>query len=213
MSLIAFQRAVVEMTLSPRLAQRLIQGDCAVVETYDLTQQESRRLLDIVRQPGMSLNCTIARGNRFEVIGELFPMTCVLLEPILRDLLDELWEDFPTNYQFAGEDDAFISKVRERMGRGELTIEYLDEIFAYESVCLKMARQMRNQTDTECELVQVIEFQHSPELLLPPLSRLKAPPPGLPRGLYRARLILRDMRFDVEMLSASSAPAVLAPLN
>jgi len=149
----------------------------------------------------MSVNCTIARGNRFEVIGDLFPMTCVLLEPVLRELLEELWEDFPSSYQFAGEDDAFASKVRQKMAGGELRIEYLDEIFTYEAICLQLARQMTSQPDERYELKSVIEFRHSPELLLTPLSKLQAPPPGLPCGSYRAGLILRNMRFHVEMLS------------
>ena len=74
--------------------------------------------MDVIQQPGMSLNCTIARGNRFEAIAELFPMTCVLLEPVLRELLDELWEHvFPTNYQFAGEEEAFAGIVRQEIGK------------------------------------------------------------------------------------------------
>jgi hypothetical protein len=131
-------------------------------------------------------------------------MTCVLLEPVLRNLLDELWEGLlPANYQFAGEEDAFADMVRRKMANGELNIEYLEEIFAYELVCADMAKQMRSQTDTHHEAETIIEFNHPPDLLLPPLSDLSAPPPGLPRGTYRARLILRGTRFDVEMLSAT----------
>jgi hypothetical protein len=200
MSLSSFQRAVVEMTLAPRHAQRLINDDLRVADAYDLTDREVRRLRGIVEQPGMSVNCTIARGNRFEVIGDLFPMTCVLLEPVLRELLEELWEDFPSGYQLAGEDAAFVSNVRQKIAGGELRIEYLDEIFTYEEICLQLARQMRNQADEDCELKSVIEFRHSPELLLTPLSKLEAPPPGLPSGSYRAGLVLRNMRFYVEML-------------
>jgi hypothetical protein len=204
MSLRAFQHAVVELTLAPRRARRLAQGDLSVIEAYDLAERERQRLLDIVRQPGMSLNCTIARGNRFEAIGELFPMTCVLLEPILRQLLDELWEDVrPTNYQFTGEADAFVAKVQQKIAQGELPIEYLDEVFAYELICLNMAQEMQNQTDKTCEVERIVEFQHSPEPLLLALSTLNAPPAGLPSGLYRARLLLRGMRFEVEMLSAA----------
>lgn len=210
MSVNAFQRAMVELTLSPRIAQRLYDGDLHVIDSYDLSERERRRLFDVVRQAGMSLNCTIARGNRFEAIGDLFPMTCVLLEPVLRNLLDELWEDVrPSNYQFNGEADAFVTRVQQKMAQGELSIEYLDEILAYELTCLNMAQEMRNQTNTACEIERLIEFGHSPESLLVALSALNAPPTGLPQGFYRARLILRGMKFEVEMLSAqpgSSTP-------
>jgi hypothetical protein len=205
MSLQGFQQVIVDLTLAPKTIRRLLGGDLSPLDSYDLTEPECQRVLDVIRQPGMSVNCSIARGNRFEAIGELFPMTCVLLEPILRELLDELWEDFrPTNYQFAGEEDAFTSIVLRKMAAGDLPIEYLDEIFAYESLCADLARRMRNQTDPGQEFDALVEFHHPPDLLLPPLSELKAPPAGLPRGLYRALLTLRGTRFDVEMLSASS---------
>jgi hypothetical protein len=153
----------------------------------------------------MSINCTIARGNRFEAIGELFPMTCVLLEPVLRELLDELWERVcPTNYQFAGEEEAFVGVVSQKLASGELSIEYLAEIFAYEVKCSELAQEMRQQADADRVIETIIDFSHPPDLLLPPLSELTAPPAGLPTGVYKARLALRGTRFDVEMLHASA---------
>jgi hypothetical protein len=176
-----------------------------VLEKYELTERERRRILFAVSQPGMELNCTIARGNRFEPVAELFPMTCTLLKPVLRELLDEIWEDAPpTNYQFAGEDEAFIKAVRRKIASGELAIEYLDEIFSYESSCAELARRMGVVTDPNDVGEAILEFQHSPDLLLPPLSEYKLPPSGLPKGRYRARLILRGERFDVEMISATA---------
>jgi hypothetical protein len=203
MSLLAFQQAIADLTLSPRQVRRILRGDLSHLHSYDLTERELSRILDVVRQPGMAVNCTVARGNRFEAIGELFPMTCVVLEPVLRNLLDELWEDVvPANYQFA-EEEAFAAIVRRKMANNELSIEYLEEIFTYELVCSDLAKQMRSQTDTHHEAERIVEFCHPPDLLLPPLSELNAPPPGLPSGIYRARVILRETRFDVEMLSAT----------
>src|SRR2546425_1890277 len=123
MSLQAFQQALVDLTLAPQQTRRLIQGDLTILDSYDLDERELSRLLDVVKHPGMSLNCTIARGNRFDAIGEVFPMTCVLLEPVLRDLLAELWENVrPTNYQFAGEEEAFAGIVRQKLSNSELSI-------------------------------------------------------------------------------------------
>jgi hypothetical protein len=205
MSLQAFQQAIVDLTLAPRRVRRLMQGDLSVLERYELTERERKRILFAVAQPGMELNCTIARGNRFEPVAELFPMTCTLLKPVLRELLDEIWEDAPpTNYQFAGEDEAFIKAVRRKIVSGELAIEYLEEIFSYESSCAELARRMGVVTDPNDVGEAILEFQHSPDLLLPPLSEYKLPPSGLPTGRYRARLILRGERFDVEMISATA---------
>jgi hypothetical protein len=210
MSLQAFQQALVDLTLAPHQTRRLIQGDLTLLESYDLNEREVRRLLDVVRQRGMSLNCTIARGNRFDAIGEVFPMTCVLLEPVLRDLLAELWETVrPTNYQFAGEEEAFAGIVRRKLSNNEVSIPYLREVFAYECLCWELAQEMRNQTEVDHEVSAIIEFQHPPDLLLLPLSEMLAPPDGLPEGTYRARVSLRGTRFHVEMIPASPATSLL----
>lgn len=205
MSLQAFQRALVDLTLSPESSRRLLEGDASILKAYDLDETERQRLVDVVQQPGMSINCTIARGNRFDAIGEIFPMTLVLLEPELRDLLSELWARHqPTNYQFAGEEDAFASFVREKLSTNQYSIPYLGEVFNYECLCWQMAQEMRNQTERDYEVHEIMEFEHQPDLLLEPLSRLVAPPADLPTGSYRARLTLRGTRFYVEMISASS---------
>lgn len=205
MSLLAFQRAIVDLTLAPGRVRRLLQGGERELDRYDLTERERQRVLYAIRQPGMALNCTIARGNRFEAVAELFPMTCTLLKPVLRGLLDELWEDAPpTSYQFAGEEEAFMGMVRRKIESGEVAIEYLDEIFEYESRCAELAQRMRGQDGTDEGSEAIVEFRHQPDLLLGPLSEHVAPPSGLPAGVYRARLTLRGNEVDVEMIAATA---------
>ena len=200
MSLKTFQQVLVDLTLTPSRA-RALRVDGGALEGYDLTPLERERLLDILRQPGISVHCSLSRGNRFETIAEIFPMTCVLLEPVLRELLEELWRiSRPENYQLSGEEAAFAELVKCKLAVGEIAIEYLEEVFAYEMVCWDLARRMRMQRDAESAVEAVVEFQHSPGELLPHLSRLVAPPARLPRGRYSARVVLRDGRFDVEML-------------
>ncbi|MBZ5728893.1 MAG: hypothetical protein LAP87_28425 [Acidobacteriia bacterium] len=203
MSLGGFQRAVVDLTLSPRKARALRGGEAGLLADYHLTGRERERILDMVRQPGMAVSCTLSRGNRLEAITEVFPMTCTLLAPVLRNLVDELWEERqPANYQLAGEDAAFAATIGRRMAAGELSIEYLAEIFAYEMVCREMARRMRSHTGPAGGVEAIVEFQHAPDDLLPPLSRLTAPPAGLPPSPCRVRVELRDGRFEVEVLRA-----------
>ena len=183
----------------------LRRGDAGVLAEFDLTARERERLIAVVRQAGMSVNCSLSRGNRFEVIAETFPMTCVLLEPVLRQLLDELWAEWrPANYQLTGEEAAFAAILARKLAAGELDVEYLDEIFAYELACREMADRMRMQSGPMRPVNVVVGFQHAPDALLLPLSQLAAPPPGLPRGSYRARIELRDGAFNVEMLPDES---------
>ena len=201
MSLKAFEQALVDLTLAPHKAGMLRRGDTSVLAHFDLTPREGERLLAVVRQPGMSVSCSLSRGNRFEVIAETFPMTCVLLEPVLRQLLDELWTEWrPANYQLTGEEAAFATLLARKLAADAFAIEYLDEIFAYELACRETAHRIRIQTCPERPIQAVVRFQHAPDALLTPLSQLAAPPAGLPRGSYCARIQLRDGRFEVEML-------------
>src|SRR5712692_5453580 len=111
-----FQRALADMTLNVRLASAVRSLGAEALQGYDLTEREQRRLEAVARQPGMSLNCSLARANRFGPIHDVFPMTCVLLEPQLKGLLDELWSSHrPDNYQLTGEDQAFARFVEEKM--------------------------------------------------------------------------------------------------
>jgi hypothetical protein len=197
----AFQRAVVDLTLDYRKSSALLHGDRDVLAGYDLTDRERTRLLSIVAQPGMSVHCSLSRGNRLEVIAGVFPMTCVLLEPILNGLIDELWREHrPSNYQLAGEEAAFADVIRRKRADGELDVEYLDEIFAYELACWEMIRRGRTRPGT-ADAEARVDFVHRPSDLLPPLSRLEAPPPDLPTGSYPAIVRLRDGGFEVELLT------------
>ena len=201
MSLLMFQRALVELTLTPQKARALRLGDENILAGFELTGLERDRLEAVVHQRGMSVSCSLSRGNRLEMIFQSFPMTCVLLKPILRELVDELWIDIqPTNYQLAGEDAIFAALLTRKLATGNLSIPYLEEIFAYELACMELTRQARNQTATNAEVI--IDFQHSPADLLPPLSQLMPPPTGLPEGNYHARVRLIDDQFKVELIQA-----------
>ena len=137
--------------------------------------------------------------NRYEIIHNAFPMICVLLKPVLRELLSELFEDHrPTNYQLAGEETAFATMLEAKIAAGEMAIEYLPEVFAYEVKCLELTRQVWSGNDPHAEVEFAMEFQHPPDELLPPLSRLTAPPAGLPKGSYRVWVRLQAGRFNVE---------------
>lgn len=199
MSLAMFQRALVELTLTPVKARALRDGDPAVLAGFDLTELERERLAGVVRQPGISVSCSLSRGNRFEMIFQALPMTCVLLKPILRALVDELWEySRPSNYQLAGEETAFVELLKNKIAAGKLPIPYLEEIFSYELACLEIVRQARGTSASHDDVI--VNFQHSPEALLPPLSQLQPPPAGLPVSPCRARVVWKEERFEVEIL-------------
>src|SRR5262245_11242779 len=145
MSLQGFQQAIVDLTLAPAMGRALRAGDARVLENYELTRRERDRLVAVAAERGMLVNCTLARGNRLEVIFEAFPMTCILLQGMLRPVLDELWESHrPSHYQLAAEADAFVVFISRKLADGTLDIEYLPEIFAYELACRGLTAQARS---------------------------------------------------------------------
>lgn len=202
MSLVAFQRAVVDLTLSYPKVLAVREGrDDGLLASYELTPLERDRIIAIVSQPGMSVHCSLARGNRLEVVFYAFPMTCVLLGSRLRGLIDELWKQHrPTNYQLAGEECAFAEFIGGRIAAGGLSIEYLPEILAYEVMCLEMTREHRVQGERHAVIERFVEFRHSPDDLLPPLARLELPAPGLPVSSHFSKVTLRGGKFEVDAL-------------
>jgi hypothetical protein len=195
MSLDAFQCAAVDLTLDYRKARAVRDGDPAVLAGYELTDRERSRLVAIVGQPMMSVHCSLSRGNRVEIIGGAFPMTCFLLDGQFGDVLDELWRDHrPSNYQLRGEETAFADLLRRKLRRGDVCIPYLGEVFDYECLCGELMGRARASSQA---VEAIMAFEHHPADLLPPLSRLTAPPPDLPRGRYPAVVRLRNDAFDV----------------
>lgn len=93
MSLQAYQTALARMTLDPALCRRMLNEGEAALSGYDLTPLELRRLVAVVRQPGMKVNCTLSRANRLAAISGLLPRTCDLLQDQLRELLDRHWAE------------------------------------------------------------------------------------------------------------------------
>jgi hypothetical protein len=200
-----FQRALSDMTLDTRLTAAVRKHGPPALSGYDLTSLEQQRLVAVARQPGMDLNCSLARGNRFAPIVEMFPLTCELLKPWLRELLDELWScRRPDNYQLAGEEDAFAQFLEGKIGRRELDHPYAEEVFRYESACLDLARSLRyvsadDLPEPGSERFRLARFHHDPRILLRALEKHQTPPPDMPEGDYPVRITLRGDALDVEL--------------
>lgn len=205
MSLAEFQRALCDMTLDPLFATSVVRSGSSSLAAYQLSDREKGRLVDVVRQPGMSVNCTLARANRFAPIADAFPLTCSLFKPQLRGLLDELWSIHrPGNYQLAGEADAFARFLEEKISRGELDYAYAEEVFRYESAAWELIQTLRSsmldpEPESKGEKCATVRFRHDPRILVPCLERDEAPPAELPTGNYLVRLTLRGDTLDVNL--------------
>lgn len=204
MALSDFQRALSEMTVHPDLAARVRLAGAPALAEYRLSDREQARLVAVARQPGMDLNCTLARGNRFSPIVDVLPLTCTLLKPWLRELLDELWRvNQPDNYQLSGEEDAFAGFLQGKLASGEFSHPYLAEILEYEMACWALVQSLRHTPLNEdavdgAEPFRRLRFTHDPTALLPPLESGNLPPDGLPPGDHPVRVTLRGDTLIVE---------------
>lgn len=193
MSLSEFQRALASMTLDTNLAHRVRHEGAPALSGFGLRPRDLDRLLRVVAQPGMALNCTLARTNRFTQIAESLPMTCAVLRPVLRELLDQIWaHDRPQGYQLSSEFQPFVERVQGDSALFE-RFPLLDDVLRYELASLALIEDARRlsiaaMNGRTCRLV----LQHDPAQLLAPLRGGQPAPVGLVRSPHAVELELVD---------------------
>lgn len=200
MALHDFQRALTAMTLDPALANDVHAHGASALAAFSLTPREARRLAAVARQPGMALNCTLARANRFGSIHNAFPMSCLLLGSDLRPVLDALWSGRdPANYQLSGEEAGFADLVAAGIADGTIDREYLGDMLAYERACLELALPLRLEADPSSldPESRWVDFCNDPRILLDALERLTLPPPHLPMQRFKMRITRIDGELEV----------------
>jgi len=106
--LVEFQQALADLTASPELCVRVRRDPSILHRNYELTEREWRRLVGIVRHPGMACACMVYRANRLAPLALNIPQTCRALGEELRAVVSEYWETFPEgNVHFFIEADRF----------------------------------------------------------------------------------------------------------
>lgn len=193
MSLRDFQRALTDITLDAHWAAQVRRNGDSPLKRYVLTPRERDRLVRVARQAGMELNCTLARTNRFAAIADSYPMSCVVIEPELRALLDALWaRDQPQGYQLTSDVACFAAHLGADLGLHQ-RFPYLGEIFRYEQACIELINETRRLPMAAMKgRVRRLDFLHDPGALLPPLQRHEAPPPGLTTAPHCVEIELLD---------------------
>ena len=164
MSVADFQRALSALISSPQLCLRLRAGEEGVLAAYELSERERRRLEAVVRQPGMSVSCSICRANRLTAIASGLPFTCLLLGDELAPLLDRFWDEEQGDMQFGPEVERFgrFLEVEPALLRGP----YIQEVLAFELAL----NAMRHRDGTA-----TVPFGHDPRALLGALAAGRIP--------------------------------------
>src|SRR5882672_11333937 len=94
MSLQQFKQALCDLIASPDCARQARFNPDVILDSYELSDRERRRLVDLVRQKGMSVNCSLYRMNRITPLYTLMPLTCSLLGPRLIGEAEEFWRAY-----------------------------------------------------------------------------------------------------------------------
>ena len=210
----AFQQAMCDLVASPDLCIALIESPDEVLGRYDLSERDRRRLVEVVQQPGMLVNCSLYRANRLSPIYNLVPHTCFLLGNALLDEATEFWKDFKeTRLQFHEEVQRFGDFLRQRVEMGALQNPMLAEVLEYELALnefrynprLDVLARLEENTTVASEskrvqlhpLIRVLLFRHEPRQLLEFLDERRSPPYELAEGEFW--VLLDGKGEDVEI--------------
>ena len=204
------------MTLDATLAAGVRRQGSALLKPWPLSALETRRLVAIAQQPGMELNCTLARGNRFAAVHDAFAMTCALLGPALRGVLDTLWaSQLPSGVQLAGDAERFAAVALARADTlpSDQLRSYLHDVLAYEQQAYQLALSVRHMQNPEqaSSAPRWVNFAHDPQPLFEALQRFERPPADLPPVPHRVRLALVDGELETAIFEIT-APAAQRPV-
>jgi len=217
MTIEAFQQAMCDLIASPDLCLTLVQSPAEVLGRYDLSDRDRRRLLEVVQQPGMLVNCSLYRANRLSPIYNLIPHTCFLLGETLVDEATEFWDGFKeTRLQFHEEVKRFGDFLRRRIELGLVQNPLLSEVLEYELAlnefrytprlevlaCLELNRTLPRESDgVELHpLIRVLLFRHEPKRLLEYLDERRPPPYELAEGEFWLLLDGKGEEVEVQLI-------------
>jgi hypothetical protein len=214
-SLPAFQRAFCDLIASPDLCVRLRASPDEVLDEYDLSALERRRLVDIVHQPGMSVNCTLYRVNRVTPLFTLLPRTCALLGDRFTEELDAFWRRSETDLQYALELERFARFLRGRLESGELESPMLPDVLDFElawnslryvprrRILAGLDDAARGGSDLPAQvnpLVRLVRFEHDPIAVLSLLGNGGEPESEPERGEHFLLLDATEAKIELRPL-------------
>jgi hypothetical protein len=178
-----------------------------VLGRYDLSDRDRRRLVEVVQQPGMLVNCSLYRANRLSPIYNLVPHTCFLLGNALLDEATEFWKDFSeTRLQFHDEVKQFGDFLRRRLETGSLQNPMLAEVIDYELALNEFRYTSRRDVPSESKgvqlhpLIRVLLFRHEPRRLLEFLEERRPPPYDLAEGEFWLLLDGKGEEVEIKLI-------------
>jgi hypothetical protein len=226
MTLQAFQQALCDLIASPTLCLALRADPNPVLERYELSTRERRRLISMVWQRGMSTNCSLYRVNRITPVYTLLPSTCFVLGDALIREVERFWESHEfTDLQFKHETDRFGVFLKRRIWAGDIDNPLLEEVLAFELSINALQFVPRRQIALEANcastavhdvplrlhpLVKIVRFRHEPVRLLQLLAARHPLPYELTEGEFFILLSAISEELEIKQIDPGLGQLLLA---
>ena len=137
--LVEFQQALADLVASPALCRSARKDPALLRQTYDLTDREHARLLGMLAQRGMALNCMLYRANRLAPLALNLHDFCTALGKRLGPLLTEYTTLHPnTNVHFFGECARFCAFIEDKQRAGLALEPAAMQAFARERLVVQL---------------------------------------------------------------------------
>jgi hypothetical protein len=171
---VAFQAALARLLVEDDFRDSVRAGGEAALDG-DLTPVERRRLVAVASDPGLDVTRTLHDGWRFSKVLLMLPATCAVLgNERLSAEVHAFWKTrVPRSLYFHAEAIAFCDWLLARSG--ELGLEYLDELAAFERASLVLRSAWADAPPPP----QQVRFRHDPQLLLAAIAEGR-PLAGIP---------------------------------
>jgi hypothetical protein len=140
--LLEFQQALADLVASPEFCRQVRAEPGLLQQRYELSPREYQRLVGMVNQAGMALNCMLYRANRLAPLALNLYGFCRALGPHLGPLLTEYTGLYPnTTVHFYLECDRFCTFIESKLSEGYPLLDEALSLFVDE--CLRVRLNLR----------------------------------------------------------------------
>jgi len=137
--LLEFQQALADLVASPDFCRQARADPQELRRRYDLSEREHQRLVSMINQPGMALNCMLYRSNRLAPLAQNLYGLCNALGVRLGPLLTEYSRLYPnTAVHFYLECDRFCGFIEKKLADGLQLEPQAQSVFAEESLKVRL---------------------------------------------------------------------------
>jgi hypothetical protein len=134
-----FQQAFADLVSSPDFCRKARADPAMLRDRYALSGREHGRLVGIMNQRGMALNCMLYRANRLAPLALNLHGFCQALGARLGPLLTEYTERHPnTNVHFYRECDRFCAFIESKLAAGYELEASAREVFTSEARLVRL---------------------------------------------------------------------------